>query len=144
MTRTRWFRALALLLGMAALLYIVASLYLPSSRKLIVGVNKKNGYVHVVDAHVAFLPPYAYYRLSFDKQNGTALRDGFIRTLSQDQVPVMVNYRLRFSIAAGQRLPDARTLVDEGWRTWLDRRVAEAVDAVTQHVVRMVEHPGLS
>lgn len=134
MMRSRWFRALALLVGMAALLYIVASLYLPTSRKLIVGVNKKNGYVHVVDAHVAFLPPYLYYRLDFDKRNGLAQRDGFIRTLSQDQVPVTVTYRLRFSIAPGQRLPDARTLVDEGWRTWLDRRVAEAVDAVTQHV----------
>src|SRR5512142_435934 len=134
MFRSRWSRVLALLAGMAALLYIVVSLYLPSSRKLIVGVNKRNGTVHVVDAHVAFLPPFEYYRLDFDKRNGLAQRDGFIRTLSQDQVPVMVNYRLRFSIAAGQRLPDARTLVDEGWRTWLDRRVAEAVDAVTQHV----------
>jgi predicted AlkP superfamily phosphohydrolase/phosphomutase/Tfp pilus assembly protein PilF len=134
MFRRRWFRALVLLACLAGLLYIVASLYLPSSRKLIVGVNKRTGYVHVVDARVAFLPPHEYYRLAFDKRNGLAQRDGFIRTLSQDQVPVTVNYRLRFSIAPGQRLPDARTLIDEGWRTWLDRRVAEAVDAVTQHV----------
>ncbi len=134
MLRSRWFRVLALLACMAGLLYLVASLYLPSSRKLIVGVNKRTGAVAIVGAHVAFLPPYEYYRLAFDKRNGFAQRDGFIRTLSQDQVPVMVNYRLRFSIAPGQRLPDARTLVSEGWRTWLDRRVAEAVDAVTQHV----------
>lgn len=134
MLRSRWFRALVLLVCMAGMLYIVASLYLPSSQKLIVGVNKRTGAVRVVGAHVAFLPPHEYYRLSFDRRNGYAQRDGFIRTLSQDQVPVMVAYRLRFSIAPGQRLPDARALVSEGWRAWLDHRVAEAVDTVTRHV----------
>lgn len=134
MLRTRWFRALVMLACMAGLLYILASLYLPSSRRLIFGVNKRTGYVRLVTAHVTFLPPHQYYRLSFDRRNGYAQRDGLIRIKSQDQVPVTVSYRLRFGIAAGDRLPDSRTLVNEGWSVWVGRRVALAVDAVTHHV----------
>lgn len=134
MLRTRWFRALVMLAWLAGLLYILASLYLPSSRRLVFGVDKRTGYVRVVNEHVTFLPPHQYYRLSFDRRNGYAQCDGLIRIASQDQVPVTVSYRLRFGIAAGDRLPDARTLVNEGWSVWVGRRVAEAVDAVTHHV----------
>jgi len=133
MLRSRLFRAFAMLAGMAAILYILASLYLPSSRRLIFGVNKKSGEVRVVENHVTFLPPMQFYRLVFDRRDGWAQRDGIIRIMSQEQVPVTLTYRLRFGIA-GNRLPDARTLVAQGWSAWVGKRVAEAVDAVTRQV----------
>jgi len=131
--KRRWFRALATLVGIAALLYLGVSMFMPSSRRLIFGVDKRNGHVRVVDRFVTFLPPHQYYRLSFERRDGWAQRDGFIRIQSEEKIPVSVNYRLRFGIA-GDRLPDARTLVREGWSGWIARRVTEAVDAVTQHV----------
>lgn len=134
MLRTRWFRALLLLACLAGLLYTLTSLYLPSSRRLIFGVDKRSGRVRVVDSRVTFLPPHEYYRLSFDRRNGYAQRDGLIRVESRDQVPVTVNYRLRFRIATGDRISDAKTLVNDGWSVWVGRRVAEAVDAVAHHV----------
>ena len=133
MLRSRSFRAFAMLAGMAAILYIMASLYLPSSRRLIFGVNKKTGEVRVVESHVTFLPPMQFYRLVFDRRDGWAQRDGIIRIMSQEQVPVTLTYRLRFGVA-GNRLPDARTLVAQGWSAWVGKRVAEAVDAVTRQV----------
>lgn len=133
MLRRRWFRALVLLALLAGTTYIMASLYLPSSRRLIFGVDKHSGRVRVVGAHVAFLPPHQYYRLSFERRDGWAQRDGFIRIESQEKIPVTIDYRLRFGIA-GDRIPDAKTLVQQGWSAWIGRRVAEAVDAVTQHV----------
>src|SRR5436305_4597750 len=133
MLRSRLFRALAMLAGMAAILYVLASLYLPSSRRLIFGVNKKTGEVRVVENHVTFLPPLQFYRLDFDRRAGWAQRDGVIRIMSQEQVPVTVTYRLRFGVA-GDRLPDAKTLVAQGWSAWVGARVAEAVDAVTRQV----------
>jgi len=133
MLRSRWFRALSTLFGIAVLLYLGVSMFMPSSRRLIFGVDKRTGQVRVVDRFVTFLPPHRYYRLSFERRNGWAQRDGFIRIQSEEKIPVSVNYRLRFGIA-GDRLPDARTLVNEGWSGWIARRVTEAVDAVTQHV----------
>lgn len=133
MFRSRLFRALAMLAGMAAILYVLASLYLPSSRRLIFGVNKRTGEVRVVESHVTFLPPMQFYRLVFDRRDGWAQRDGIIRIMSQEQVPVTLTYRLRFGVA-GNRLPDARTLVAQGWSAWVGKRVAEAVDAVTRQV----------
>jgi len=133
MFRSRLFKVLAMLAGMAAILYILASLYLPSSRRLIFGVNKKTGEVRVVKSHVTFLPPAQFYRLVFERRDGWAQRDGIIRIMSQEQVPVTLTYRLRFGIA-GNRLPDARTLVAQGWSSWVGKRVAEAVDAVTRQV----------
>src|SRR5690349_380678 len=130
MLRSRWFRALATLFGIALLLYLGVSTFMPSSRRLIFGVDKRTGEVRVVDRFVTFLPPHKYYRLSFERRNGWAQRDGFIRIESEEKIPVSVNYRLRFGIA-GDRLPDARTLVNEGWSAWIARRVTEAVDAVT-------------
>jgi predicted AlkP superfamily phosphohydrolase/phosphomutase/Tfp pilus assembly protein PilF len=133
MLRSRWFRAVSILFALAVLFYLAASMFMPSSRRLIFGVDKYTGQVRVVDRFVTFLPPHRYYRLSFERRNGWAQRDGFIRISSQEKIPVSVNYRLRFGIA-GDRLPDARTLVREGWSGWIARRVTEAVDAVTQHV----------
>ncbi len=133
MFRRRAFRVLALLAGIGVVLYLVVSLYLPSSRRLIFGVDKSSGAVRVVRSHVTFLPPFQFYRLSFDKRNGYAQRDGVIRIVSQDGVPVTVGYRLRFGIA-GDHIPDARRLVNDGWSAWIRARVGEAVSAVTSQI----------
>jgi predicted AlkP superfamily phosphohydrolase/phosphomutase/Tfp pilus assembly protein PilF len=133
MFQRRWFRALVWLFALGALFYLGASLFMPSSRRLIFGVDKHTGRVRVVNSYVTFLPPHQYYRLSFEQRDGWAQRDGFIRIESEEKVPVNVNYRLRFGIA-GDTLPDPRTLVNEGWSAWIAKRVTEAVDAVTQHV----------
>src|SRR5258708_7458776 len=110
MLRRRWFRALLWIAGLAVLFYLGASMFMPSSRRLIFGVDKRTGRVRVVNSYVTFLPPHQYYRLSFEQRDGWAQRDGFIRIESEEKIPVSVNYRLRFGIA-GDRLPDARTLV---------------------------------
>lgn len=133
MLRHRALRVLALLAGLAVVLYALVSLYLPSSRRLIFGVNKTTGAVRVVRSHVTFLPPFQFYRLTFDKRDGYAQRDGVIRIVSKDGVPVTVGYRLRFGIA-GDRIPDARRLVNDGWSAWIRARVGEAVSAVTSQI----------
>jgi len=133
MFRSRLFRAIALLAGMAAVMYLTVSLFLPSSRRLIFGVDKRNGYVRLVRSHVTFLPPHRYYRLEFDQREGAAQRDGLVRILSKERVPVTVSYRLRFTLP-GARLPDSRRLVRDGWSAWIRTRVGEAVSAVTQQV----------
>ena len=133
MFRSRWSRALALLILLFATLYVVASLYLPSSRRLVFGVDKRTGKVRVVESHITFLPPNQFYRLEFDRRGGWAQKDGFVRIESAEQIPVTIDYRLRFGVA-GDTLPDARTLVQQGWSAWVGRRVAEAMNAVTQHV----------
>lgn len=133
MLRHRAFRVLALLAGIGVVLYALVSLYLPSSRRLIFGVNKTNGSVRVVRSHVTFLPPFEFYRLTFDKREGSAQRDGVIRIVSKDGVPVTVGYRLRFGIA-GDHIPDARRLVNDGWSAWIRARVGEAVSAVTSQI----------
>src|SRR5204863_8350179 len=71
--------------------------------------------------------------LSFDRRDGWAQKDGFVRIESAEQIPVTIDYRMRFGVA-GERLPDARTLVQQGWSAWVGHRVAEAMNAVTQHV----------
>jgi Tfp pilus assembly protein PilF len=134
MFRSRWARALLLLVLLFGTLYVVASLFLPSSRRLIFGVDKRTGRVRMVQSHVTFLPPHAYYRLSFERRSNVAQHSGFVRIESADKVPVTIDYRLRFAVAPDQRLPDARTLVQDGWSAWVGRRVAEAVNAVTEHV----------
>ncbi len=96
MFRRRSFRVLAILAGMGATIYLVVSLYLPSSRRLILGVDKATGAVRVVQSHVTFLPPFQYYRLAFDRRSdGFAQRDGVIKIVSQEGVPVTLYYRLR-------------------------------------------------
>lgn len=133
MFRLKSVRALALLAGMAAVIYVVISLYLPSSRRLIFGVDKSSGKVRLVRNHVTFLPPHQFYRLPFDKREGAAQHDGLVRIYSKERVPISVYYRLRFTLP-GERIPDARTLVREGWSAWIRTRVGEAVSAVTQQV----------
>lgn len=118
---------------MVGIIYLIVSLFLPSSRRLIFGVDKRTGRVRLVQNRVTFLPPHQFYRLSFEKREGAAQRDGFVRILSKERVPVMVSYRLRFSIP-GERLPDARRLVRDGFSAWMRTRISEAVSAVTQQV----------
>jgi predicted AlkP superfamily phosphohydrolase/phosphomutase/Tfp pilus assembly protein PilF len=118
---------------MAGTLYLTVSLFLPSSRRMIFGVDKKTGAVRIVQNHVTFLPPNRWYRLDFDKREGYAQRDGVIRITSKEGVPVTVTYRLRFGIST-DRLADTRGLVNNGWSAWIASRVAEAVAAVTSQV----------
>lgn len=133
MPRHRLTHALVLVAGLVLVTYLLISLYLPSSRWLIFGVDKHTGVVRVVQQNVTFLPPHQFYRLRFERREGSAQRDGIIRITSKEGVPVTVNYRLRFGIS-GERLPDARRMVDEGWNGWIRARVAEAVSAVTQQI----------
>src|SRR5687767_2357829 len=114
---------------MAGVMYILASLFLPSSRRLIFGVDKHTGHVRLVRQNVTFLPPHRFYRLSFEKREGAAQRDGFVTINSREGIPVTITYRLRFSVA-GDRLTDARKLVTDGWSAWIRARVGEAVSAV--------------
>lgn len=133
MFRSKFVRALTFLVLMAGILYLCASLYLPSSRKMIFGIDKRNGYVRMVRSHVTFLPPHRYYRLPFEKREGSAQLDGLIRIETLDQVPVTITYRLRFGLS-GQRLADVRKLVNDGWSAWIRARVSEAVQTVTRQV----------
>jgi len=133
MPRHRFTQALALLAGLVLVTYLLISLYLPSSRWLVFGVDKHTGVVRVVQQTVTFLPPHQFFRLKFERRGGDAQRDGIIRINSKEGVPVTLNYRLRFGIT-GDRLPDARRMVDEGWNAWIRARVAEAVSAVTQQI----------
>jgi predicted AlkP superfamily phosphohydrolase/phosphomutase/tetratricopeptide (TPR) repeat protein len=118
---------------MSMTIYLVVSLYLPSSRRLIFGVDKSTGAVRVVESHVTFLPPFQFYRLAFDRREGSAQRDGVIRIVSQEGVPVTLYYRLRFGVA-GDHIPDARRLVEDGWSAWVRARVGEGVSAVTSRI----------
>lgn len=133
MFRSKFVRAFALLVGLAGTIYVVISLFLPSSSRLIFGVDKKSGRVRLVQNHVTYLPPHQFYRLSFEKRNGAAQRDGLVRILSKEKVPVTVGYRIRFTLP-GERLPDAQRMVEDGWSAWIRTRVGEAVAAVTQQV----------
>lgn len=133
MHRHRLTRALFLLAGLVLVTYTLISLYLPSPRWLIFGVDKHTGVVRVVQQNITFLPPHQFFRLRFERREGYAQRDGIIRITSQEGVPVTVYYRLRFGIS-GDRLPDARRMVEEGWNAWIRARVAEAVSAVTQQI----------
>lgn len=133
MFRTRFSRSLLLLAGIAAVLYVMTGLFLPSSRKLTFGVDRSTGKVRQVRSMVAFLPPHKYYTLSFDKREDSAQRDGLVRIQSKEGVPVTISYRVRFGIAA-DRLPDPQRLVNSGFNVWLGARVGEAVSAVTRQV----------
>ena len=118
---------------MVGVIYFVVSLFLPSSRRLIFGVDKSSGRVRLVQNNVTFLPPHQFYRLEFEKRNGAAQRDDLVRILSKERVPVTLSYRIRFTLP-GERLEDARGLVRDGWSAWIRTRVGEAVSAVTQQV----------
>lgn len=131
--RSRFLKSLLILAGMAGILYVLVSLFLPSSRRLIFGVDKRTGKIRLVGQRVTFLPPHRFYRLTFEKREGSAQRDGLITITSKEGVPVTITYRLRFGVA-GDRLADARRLVSEGWSAWIRARVGEAVSAVTTQV----------
>lgn len=133
MFRSRFVNVLLTLAAMAGVMYILASLFLPSSRRLIFGVDKHSGQVRMVRQHVTFLPPHRFYRLSFEKREGSAQRDGSVTINSREGIPVTITYRLRFSVA-GDRLADARKLVTDGWSAWIRARVGEAVSAVISQV----------
>ena len=113
MPRSRFRSFLLLLAGMGVVIYLLISLFLPSSRRLIFGVDKHSGSVRLVQQSITFLPPHRFYRLAFDKRDGWAQRDGVIRILSKEDVPVTVAYRLRFGMTS-QQIPDARRLVTDG------------------------------
>lgn len=133
MFRSKFVRALAILAGMVGTVYLIVSLFLPSSRRLIFGVDKRTGKVRLVQNRITFLPPHQFYRLEFEKRNGAAQRDDLVRIYSKERVPVTVSYRIRFTLP-GERLEDARGLVRNGWSAWIRTRVGEAVSAVTQQV----------
>jgi Tfp pilus assembly protein PilF len=131
--RSKSVRALLLLAGLVGTIYLTVSLFLPSSRRLIFGVDKNSGKVRLVQSRVTYLPPHQFYRLEFEKRNGAAQRDDLVRILSKERVPVTVSYRIRFTLP-GERLEDSRGLVRDGWSAWIRTRVGEAVSAVTQQV----------
>jgi Tfp pilus assembly protein PilF/arylsulfatase A-like enzyme len=133
MRRNRLLYALLCLAGLAVVTFSIISLYVPSPRWMILGVNKKSGRVRTVAQHITFLPPTQFYRLKFEKRNGWAQRDGLIRITSQEGVPVTVSYRLRFGVKA-DKLPDSQRIVNEGFNAWIRQRVYEAVSAVTSKV----------
>ena len=131
--RSRFLRTIFWLACLAGTAYLLVSLFLPSSRRLIFGVDKSSGEVRMVSSHVTLLPPHRYYRLTFEKREGAAQSDGFVHITSKEGVPVTLNYRLRFGIS-GNRIADARRLVTDGWSAWIRARVSEAVAAVTAQV----------
>ncbi|HUP44259.1 MAG TPA: alkaline phosphatase family protein [Thermoanaerobaculia bacterium] len=133
MPRFRLLRALLILACMGGVIYLLASLYLPSPRRLIFGVDKRTGEVRVVRSNVTFLPPHRFYRLSFEQKDGQVQRDGLVQIMSAEGVPVTLTYRLRFGVATEQ-LSDTSRLVSEGWSAWIRARVAEAMAAVTRQV----------
>lgn len=118
---------------MAGTIYLIVSLFLPSSRRLIFGVDKRSGKVRLVQNNITFLPPHQFYRLEFEKRNGAAQRDDLVRVESKEKIPVTLSYRIRFTLP-GEKLQDAQGLVRNGWSAWIRRRVGEAVSAVTQQV----------
>lgn len=133
MRRRRFFRAVLLLCGLVGLLYVLISLFLPSPRRLIFGVDKTTGEIRLAEQNITFLPPHRFYRLSFEKRGGDAQRDGAIRINSQEGIPVTITYRIRFGIASS-RLADTKRLVRDGWSAWIRARVSEAVQAVTAQI----------
>jgi predicted AlkP superfamily phosphohydrolase/phosphomutase/Tfp pilus assembly protein PilF len=132
MFRSKPIRLLLTIGGLVLLSYLLISLFLPSSRRLIYGVDKRTGAVRVAQSRVTFLPPHQFYQLDFERRQGFAQRDGVVTIRSKEQVPVTITYRLRFGISG--KLEDTGSLVREGWSAWIRKRVAEAVSAVTAQV----------
>ncbi len=120
--------------GIVAILYLLVSLYLPSSRRLIVGIDKDSGKVRAVQQRITFLPPHQFYRLSFEKREGQAQRSGLVQIISsREKVPVKITYKIRFGLRGG-KLPDADRLVEDGWTAWMNERIAEVMTAITSQV----------
>ncbi|MGH9457534.1 MAG: alkaline phosphatase family protein [Thermoanaerobaculia bacterium] len=133
MRRNRFLSALLIAIGMAGLLYILVSLFVPSPRRLIFGVDKRTGEIRMAHQNIAFLPPHRYYRLNFAVRNGAAAHEGVTWVRSQEGVPVKVTYHLRFGID-DERMSDAMRLVREGWSAWIRARVAEAISAISTKI----------
>lgn len=133
MPRRRGPKLALLLIALTGVMYLLVSLFLPSPRRLIFGVDKSSGKIRRAGTGIAFLPPHRFYRLSFEMRDGSAQRDDTVRIMSREGVPVRIFYRLRFGIEQ-DRLPDASRLVKEGWSAWIRARVGEAVSAVTREV----------
>lgn len=133
MRRHRFLYTLLLLAGLGAVLYVGISLFVPSPRRMIVGVDRSSGAVRVAEQSIAFLPPHQYRRLIFDMRDGAAHHEGIAVVSSRDGVPVKMHYQLRFSLAE-ERMPDAHRLVRDGWAAWIRARVAEAVSALTTRI----------
>ena len=133
MPRNRLAQSLLLLGGIVVVAYLLISLYLPSSRWLIFGIDKHSGRVRMVEQRVTYLPPYQFYRVNFEKRDGWAQLDDIVRITSQEGVPVTMTYRLRFGIT-GDTIPDAQKIVADGWRSWIRARIGEAVAAVTSQI----------
>lgn len=133
MHRSRLFQALSLIAGLVAITYLLISLYLPSARWMIVGIDKHTGHVRRVESRVTFLPPFEYYRLRMEKSGGSAQQDDLVQVTSKEGVPVKLYYRLRFDIS-GDQIRDWNTFVQQGWKSWTRARVAEAVTAVASQI----------
>ncbi|HEY0787626.1 MAG TPA: alkaline phosphatase family protein, partial [Thermoanaerobaculia bacterium] len=133
MRRNRFLSTLLILAGFAALFYILVSLFVPSPRRLIFGVDKRTGKIRMAESGIAFLPPHQYYRLDFETRGGSAAHEGVVVVRSSEGLPVKLTYHLRFGIAQ-RRMPDAKRLVREGWSAWIRARVAEAVSALSTKI----------
>ncbi len=133
MRRNRFLTTLLILAGFAALFYILVSLFVPSPRRLIFGVDKRSGKIRMAESRIAFLPPHQFYRLNFETRGGSAAHEGVVVVRSSEGLPVKLTYHLRFGIAQ-RRMPDARRLVREGWSAWIRARVAEAVSALSTKI----------
>ena len=133
MRRHRLLATLLILVGLAGLLYILISLFVPSPRRLIFGVDKRSGSIRMAQQSIAFLPPHQYYRLNFEKRGEAAHHEGIAMVRSQEGVPVRVAYQLRFGVSKEQ-MPDAKRLVREGWSAWIRARVGEAVTALSARI----------
>lgn len=133
MSQNRPLKALLILTAIGALTYVAISLFLPSPRKMIFGIDRQTGDIRLVQSGVTFLPPHNYRRVSFVKRQGAAQTAGLTQTRSRENIPIRIAYRIRFDIRSS-RLPDARRIVIDGWDSWFNARVAEAVRAFTSRV----------
>ncbi len=133
MPRHRPLKLVLILIALTGVMYLLVSLFLPSPRRLIFGVDKSTGKIRRAENSIAFLPPHQFYRLSFERRDGSAQRDDTVRINSREGVPVRIFYRIRFDIEE-DRLPDASRLVSQGWSAWIRARVGEAISAVTREV----------
>jgi predicted AlkP superfamily phosphohydrolase/phosphomutase/Tfp pilus assembly protein PilF len=133
MPRHRALKAVLILLALATVGYVMISLYLPSSRRLTFGVDRTSGRIRRVQQNITFLPVHQFRRISFERRGEFARHSGIVRITSRESVPVLIAYRMRFTIEA-ERISDAERLIRDGWSEWIGVRVGEAVSAVASQV----------
>lgn len=133
MPRHRALKAVLILLALLAVGYVMISLYLPSSRRLTFGVDRSSGRIRRVQQNIAFLPVHQFRRISFERRGEFAQHSGIVKITSRESVPVLIAYRMRFTIEA-PRISDSKRLIREGWSDWIGTRVGEAVSAVASKV----------